>query len=371
MRKIGKKEIEEIAVGAAVLGAGGGGDPYIGKLMALQAVDKYGDVTLLNADEVPDDAMFAAVNMIGAPTVLVEKIPSGLEMQSAFRQVAKNLGKPVYGILPFEAGGINSMLPIVVAATNNLPIIDVDGMGRAFPETQMVTWSLFDILCTPAVVCDEKGNSVTVNACDNYWAERLCRTATSAMGGSCYMSCYAMTGAQMKQCSIIGTTTKCEMIGRIIHDSKVSKTDPVSALLDYVKGFILFKGKIVEVDRSTVGGFVRGEARLEGLDEFKDESLKVNFQNENIIAQTETGEILCTAPDLITMLDLEAALPVTTEQLKYGTRLVVTGIPISDLWRSEKGIKVAGPESFGYSGVKYIPVEERVKNFISKNKIKV
>ena len=34
-RKIGIKEIEDMALGATVLGAGGGGDPYVGKLMAI------------------------------------------------------------------------------------------------------------------------------------------------------------------------------------------------------------------------------------------------------------------------------------------------------------------------------------------------
>ena len=36
MRQIGKDNLEDIAIGAAVLGTGGGGDPYIGKLMAQQ-----------------------------------------------------------------------------------------------------------------------------------------------------------------------------------------------------------------------------------------------------------------------------------------------------------------------------------------------
>ncbi len=31
MRKIGIPEVEDIATGAALLGAGGGGDPYVGK----------------------------------------------------------------------------------------------------------------------------------------------------------------------------------------------------------------------------------------------------------------------------------------------------------------------------------------------------
>ena len=55
MRKIGIPEIEDIATGAALLGAGGGGDPYVGKLVAIGAVQECGPVTLLEPEEVPDD----------------------------------------------------------------------------------------------------------------------------------------------------------------------------------------------------------------------------------------------------------------------------------------------------------------------------
>ena len=47
MRKIGIPEIEDIATGAALLGAGGGGDPYVGKLVAIGAVQECGPVTSL------------------------------------------------------------------------------------------------------------------------------------------------------------------------------------------------------------------------------------------------------------------------------------------------------------------------------------
>ena len=43
MRKIGIQQIEDIALGASLLGAGGGGDPYIGKLMAIGAVRECGE----------------------------------------------------------------------------------------------------------------------------------------------------------------------------------------------------------------------------------------------------------------------------------------------------------------------------------------
>ena len=44
LRLVGEAELEDIAVGAAILGTGGGGDPYIGKLLAQEAVRRYGPV---------------------------------------------------------------------------------------------------------------------------------------------------------------------------------------------------------------------------------------------------------------------------------------------------------------------------------------
>ena len=51
--KITAQEIEDIAIGAAVLGTGGGGDPFIGKLLALDAVARYGSVELIQPEEGP------------------------------------------------------------------------------------------------------------------------------------------------------------------------------------------------------------------------------------------------------------------------------------------------------------------------------
>ncbi len=55
LRTLGINEIEDIALGASLLGAGGGGDPYIGKLMAIDAIKTCGDVTMLDPEEIADD----------------------------------------------------------------------------------------------------------------------------------------------------------------------------------------------------------------------------------------------------------------------------------------------------------------------------
>ena len=42
MRELHPDNIRDLALGAAVLGTGGGGDPYIGMLMAIHAIEEFG-----------------------------------------------------------------------------------------------------------------------------------------------------------------------------------------------------------------------------------------------------------------------------------------------------------------------------------------
>ena len=96
MRTIGIQEIEDIALGAALLGAGGGGDPYVGKLVAMGAVKECGPVTLLDPEEVPDDALLVPIAMMGAPTVLGEKGIGGGEYQTLYNMVSQFFGKKIF-----------------------------------------------------------------------------------------------------------------------------------------------------------------------------------------------------------------------------------------------------------------------------------
>ena len=51
MRLLERQEIEDIARGSAVLGTGGGGDPYLGKLAAIQAMKRFGPLQNLVSTE--------------------------------------------------------------------------------------------------------------------------------------------------------------------------------------------------------------------------------------------------------------------------------------------------------------------------------
>ena len=364
MQKIEISEIEDIALGAALLGAGGGGDPYVGKLVAIGAIQECGPVTLLDPGEVPDDALVVPIAMMGAPTILAEKAIGGTEYQTLYDTVSTFYGKPIYAFMPIEAGGVNSMLPIAAAARLGLPLVDCDGMGRAFPELQMVTFTIGGGSATPIALVDEKGNSSIFRTITNKWTEELARAVTMACGGSVSVSLYAMEGAFMKQYGVKGIVTRSQTLGSAIRRVKeAADCTPKEEFLRITEGIRLFKGKICDVLREVRGGFNFGKVLLEGIAEDKGHRAYVEFQNENLTAVVDE-KILATTPDLICLVDTETFQPVPTDALKYGKRVLVVGLPCFLLWRTPEGLELVGPRYFGID-TDYIPLEERSKGGVS------
>jgi DUF917 family protein len=353
--KIGRNEVEDIALGAAVLGTGGGGDPFIGKLLALDAIDNYGDVDFLGLNQVGENDFVIPSAMMGAPTVMVEKVPSGSESLSSLRQLEAQIGRKADAIVPIEQGGINSQIPIAVAATLGLPLVDCDGMGRAFPELQMVTFHLDGVPATPMVISDEKGNSMVLSTCNNVWAERIARAVTVQMGGSSLIAIYPMEGSRLKASCVPNSVSLSMKIGRAIREARRRGENAVNAVASILNGRILFQGKVIDVMRRTVGGFARGDARFEGLDKYSGHGLTISFQNENLVALLD-GRVVASVPDLITVMDSETGIPITTEGLRYGNRVTVIGSPCAPKWRTPEGLKTVGPRYFGYD-LDYVPVE--------------
>lgn len=360
MRKIGIPEIEDIALGAALLGAGGGGDPYVGRLVAIGAVKECGPVTLLDPEEIPDDALIVPIAMMGAPTVLAEKAIGGTEYQSLCDMVSQFFGQEIYALMPIEAGGVNSMLPIAACARLGLPMVDADGMGRAFPELQMVTFTIGGMSASPMALTDEKGNCAIFRTITNKWTEELARAVTMSCGASVSVSLYPMIGAQLKQYAVKNIVTRSQKLGESIRSVKHStEKTPEEQFLELSEGYKLFKGKITDVLRETRGAFNFGKVVLEGIGECKDHKAFVEFQNENLTA-TVDGEIVATTPDLICLVDAETFYPITTDALKYGKRVIVVGLKCFEMWRTEAGLELVGPRYFGCD-TDYIPLEERCK----------
>ncbi len=357
MRILKEENIEDIALGAAVLGTGGGGDPYVGKLMAREAIRQYGPVELYTLDELDDDDLIVPAAGMGAPVVLIEKLPAGDDMINAFQALGKYMGKEPRGTMSIEAGGLNSVMPIYVAARLGIPMVDCDGMGRAFPEIQMTTFTPKGITASPFAMADERGNTVLMDTIDNKWVETFARSIVVNMGAEGMIALYAATVKQLKEASIYGTITFAEEIGKTVRTARVSEENPVDAVRKIVNGFLVFRGKIGDVDRRVEGGWNKGTAKMDGIDQFEGQSLQLDFQNEHLAVQVD-GEFVATVPDLIAVLDSETGEPITTEALRYGMRVAVIAFPCAPQWREPDALKLAHPRYFGYD-VEYVPVEER------------
>ncbi|WP_424929435.1 DUF917 domain-containing protein [Amaricoccus tamworthensis] len=357
MTEITRADMADVALGGAFLGTGGGGDPYIGRLMAEQAIDANGPVPVIDVETLDDDALVVPVAMMGAPTVMLEKLPRGDEAINALRSLEAVLGRKADAIFCIEAGGLNSTIPIAVAASAGLPIVDGDGMGRAFPELQMVSMTMFDIHACPMAMADEKGNALVLNTVDNLSTEKFARVITVEMGGAGLIALYPMSGAEAKRAILRDSLSLIANIGRIIRSEQAANRNPAVRLAGDLNGVRLFEGRMTDVDRRTEGGFARGQATFEGLDSYQGQTFTLKFQNEFLMAETGDGTPRAMTPDLICLLDLETGEPITTEQMAYGYRVIIFGLPCDPKWRSDHGLKLVGPGYFGYDA-DYVPIEE-------------
>lgn len=353
--------LEDFARGAAFLGTGGGGDPYIGRMLAHAAIKEFGVPEVITADELDDDDLVLTAAMLGSPPVLLEKACCGEDMDLAIHKLEEHLGRKAKAILPIEIGGVNSTLPIMAAARLGLPVIDADGMGRAFPELQMVTFNVYGCSATPLVVTDEHMNSVLIEADSGPRAEGLVRATAIQMGLSVMISSFPLVGRQVKDFAVHGTLTLALGIGEAIRKGRL-EGDPVAALVAYLKttpyynhAKTLFDGKVVDLKRETTRGFSIGHCHLEGLDDAS-RRMEVTFQNEHLVAR-ENGVTRAIVPDLICMVDRETGEPIPAEHLRYGQRIQVIATSAAPIMRTPEALAVFGPRQFGLNE-DFVPIED-------------
>jgi DUF917 family protein len=353
MRTIGLDDIEDLALGATLLGTGGGGDPYIAKLMVRQAIQEHGPITVVAPDELPADGLVLTTAVIGAPTVILEKIPSGEEFKKSVLALAQYLGKDPVALMPIEVGGMNTLIPLVTALQLGLPIIDADSMRRAFPQIEMTVFTLAGLKAAPMCVADEKGNVCIYEATSNQLAEDLARGAVMRLGMANAISCYALTAGQIAEHGIHGSMSYCTDLGKHMSAVQAGQPDAMQRFLDFAEAQVVFTGKITDIERRTTEGFARGTVVLEHVTE-PGREMRIEIQNENLVA-FDGDQPVVMVPDLISLIDHETAKPVLTEALAYGQRLDVIAMPCAPEWHQDGMLDVVGPRAFGYD-LDYVPL---------------
>src|SRR6266851_2471704 len=341
-------DIESLAVGAWILGTGGGGSPYLGLLNMRRLYAAGHRVELMSPFDLDDDDRVAIVSNMGAPLVGQERLADSRNIARAVEMQEEYSGQKFRAVMSLEIGGNNSIQPLMAAAHLGLPVVDADTMGRAYPEAQMTSVAVGDLRPYPCVLYDPRGIEAVVTRVPSWvWMERVSRKICVEMG-SIASTCKApRTGREVREWGIHFTVTKAIGIGRRVRTAQRRHEDPVAAILDEARGKLLFRGKVVDVARRTTEGFLRGRIIVEGLDEDRGVRLEIAFQNEWVVAWRD-GVPLAMSPDLICVLDTVSGEAFGTETIGYGRRVSVIALPAPPVFLTPKGLEHVGPRAFGY-----------------------
>jgi DUF917 family protein len=347
-RQITEEDLDHLATGAWILGTGGGGDPYHSLLNARKLYRRGARVALLDPAALADGALVAVVSHMGAPLVSRERLPDPEMITRAVRLMEEYIGRTFDAVMSMEIGGSNAFQPLLVAALIERPVVDADGMGRAFPSVFHTSFAVHGLVPTPFTMIDIRGNEVIISeARDWLWTERISRRITTEFGSRAFTCKGPRTGREVKEASVLGTVTQAIRLGRTVHEARAAHADPIATILKTEGGRRLFRGKIADIARRTTEGYLRGQAEIAGLEDCEGRLFRLEFQNEFLIGWQD-GRIIVTVPDLICVIDSESGEAVGTEALRYGQRVTLVALPAPAVFLSERGLAHAGPRAFGY-----------------------
>lgn len=345
-------DLEDLAIGCALLGTGGGGDVGFSAL-ALRQVLKRGAVPrVIDVEELPDDALVVCAAYIGAPIVGQEKLIAEAEITSAFPVLEKYIGRRINAVVAVEIGGANGLVPLLASALTGIPVVDADSMGRAYPQGNMTTFSIYGMKAAPAVVASPRGEVSVVEALDNLRVEEMQRALCTVLGSSAFVLDYPMDAAQLRQWAVPRTLSLAREMGRAVRSARERGADVVAELnrtlggRDGGKGTVaaLFEGSVSDVRMDTGGGFSTGRLLLKGIN---GRVLQLDFKNEFLVAWID-GRPIAATPDLLTLVDTDTWNCVGTDTVRYGVRVTLLRLPAPGLMTTPQALSVVGPRGFGY-----------------------
>ncbi len=361
-----KDNIGAFLEGLAILGTGGGGSPEWGRIIMENDLEKGRAAKIVQPEDVPDDATVASGGIMGSVKVLDKISPKELisgwekrfELTEAFKLQAETIGKKIDYIVAFEMGGLNTPVMLSLGARTGIPVIDGDGLGRAAPETQMISFIGYGVSLTPMPLVDAAGNAVVVRyGAENTFADMLGRWVVTRGGGMGANSHYPMSGKKLKETVIPHTISGALALGEAVIKARAEKMDPVAVVANFVGGKHLYSGVIQKLEEKEWEGFYFINAQLSG-------GAELVIKNEYMALKMD-GKPVTIFPDFILGLDPETGRGLMSADLKVGDEIALVVAPchprLRGALKSKEGQNAFSPVRFGQPDLVFKPVEELLK----------
>lgn len=359
MKKLSHDDLRCILDGACILSSGGGGPRSLGALF-LKYLLTQPEVQLASPKkDVKDSELMAVVAGVGSPDAAKNfpvDVPR-LAFDSLNAQIKKQCNQSFSYVLPGEVGAGNSFVPLVVAAQTGLPMVDASSARRAIPSLTQCTYA--NIPIAPIVLANHE-TQLSFSVATAALAEPAMRGIISSGNFSqlAGIAFWHMNGKTMKKHAVPRTLSYALKVGRVLHTALRKKKDPVEAVRNFLKGYLVFVGKIVDVQEHTEGGFDFGTVTLQNKAK---QQMTIYNQNENLIAwRSDTIEPQIIAPDLITYLTTDGKTFSNADMgIPKGKEVAIIGARCTRYLRKKSIVSAfeAGLKGIGYAG-KYEPIEK-------------
>lgn len=342
---ITKKDIPYISLGAKFLSCGGGGDTKTVEYLLLSIMKDSDMIAVKTIVEIMNE-WIVPVAMAGSTVLFNEDLPSGSETGQILKLYEAITRKPTDAVISIEIGGINGLIPLLVALERNLPVIDGDGMGRAFPKLEMTSFYHSQMSIFPLVAYSREE---TLIVHDSHQLDEKFQAFLFANNGFGHIACYGMNGKQMKAAMISGTLKLAREIGKTLSagtlEEKLHSLRTLFSNSVYGELQVIFKGRISVISRWFAKEVLVGSCHLNGQESFHGKTADVYYQNE-FLSIRMLREKSITTPNLIIFVHSETGTPVSVSEIREGMFVLVLTIPAPSVFHTKEMRKLIGPESF-------------------------
>jgi N-methylhydantoinase A/oxoprolinase/acetone carboxylase beta subunit/DUF917 family protein len=373
--------------GCYILGCAGGGSPKAEYLKLRDQLRAGHTVRIIDSSSLGEKDLIYWGGMMGSPAVSIERLNSG-ECNQAFADLMELLGHESFdAVMGLEIGGANGLEPLLLgtSAAFDRPVIDGDWMGRAYPTYWQTTLAVHAPgQLTPCAIASGDGKTIIMTKSpDDEIVDRALRASCSEMGSRVGMAAKPTSTHHVRNFGVLNTLSLAWRVGRCVaRAQQENQTHTVAEqIIEAVGGpstaRILFRGKIVGVERRLFKGHSYGEICIKQTLQEEEESqhdtpavaeggtLLIPFKNENIyakhIANDGTEKYIATVPDLISVIDSQTGLALGVPEFRYGLLVTVLGITCSPRWtETPRGLEYGGPGAFGYN-IEYKPLGKYVE----------
>ncbi|MEM1952417.1 MAG: DUF917 family protein [Candidatus Caldarchaeum sp.] len=330
MKKVDEHIVRAAVYGGAFYGGGGGGDIATGLKYGLMAIE-LGDLYIIDISTVQkkySSSLVLTASILGAPSARQKHVTPSHIVRSA-EIILEELKEQIAGFITAENGGFSSVNGWIPAALLNFPIIDAPADGRAHPTGVMGSMGLHrlkEYVSIQAAVGGnpETGSYVEILAKGSIAkVDKIMREASVQAGGLVAITRNPVPISYVKTHAAPEALSKAIAVGEIILKQFDDVEKKIDAITSCAGGKVVDRGIVETVKITTVGGYDVGKTVVKG----EKEDYELSFFNEYMTLENTAGKRYATFPDLITTLDAETCIPVTTAELKEGMKIHITIVP--------------------------------------------